>query len=242
MTTLRISTAMCLFVAAVAMGLLPVPALGNDAALDLLSIGQPEDSAIGLSVCTNVRPGDRAPKQGDRLVMSVQVDSDAYLTALSVSSQGSVTVLFPNKESTNPLLKKGKAYQLFGDDSRSRLMLGKTVPQPRLVLYLSTRRPSLDAFIASKEGGATTIPADSVKKLKALKEALEAVAGSQGFNRVVVSSTSDKKKHFEITLMESPGPLMGGRRPIQKKLPTSVDSTPPETVTGVQGVKPELPE
>ncbi len=242
MTTLKNSSmAICVLVAAVTMGLLPCAVWGGQPAYpawELLSIGQPQPSAIGLRVWTNKEPGE-AFKEGERLIITIQADRNAYLTALCISAQGNVIVLFPSKESRNDPIEKGKPYTLFGDDSDLRLKLGKKIDKPTLVFYLSPNPPALDSLKTSKESGLYTIAGDSRKDIKALKEALEAVAREEGFNRVLFSAAEDGKKYFEVKLTEGPGRLMGGARPLLKKLPTSVDSTPPETVTGVQGVKPE---
>lgn len=245
MTTLKNSLlAICVLAAAVTMGLLPCAVWGGEPtgpALELLSIGQPKPSAIGLRVWTDKQAGETF-KEGDRIIVTVQPDRTAYLTALCVSAGGSVTVLFPDKENRNGLVEKGKAYTLFGDDSDLRLNLGKKTDKPRLVFYLSAKPPSLDSLKTSKQTGLYTIAGDADKDIKALKDAIGAVAGEKGFNRIPFTTRADGKEYFEVKLGEGPGHLMGGARPIQKKLPTSVDSTPPETVTGVQGVKPETPE
>jgi hypothetical protein len=244
-TTLRTSsTAICVLVAAITMGMLPCAVWGGEPerpALELLSVGQPKPSAIGLRLWTNKEPG-QAIQEGDRLIVTVQADRNAYLTALCISAEGNVTILFPGRETRDSLLEKGKPYTLFGDDSELRLKLVKKIDTPRLVFYVSAKRPTLDSFKLSKQTGLVTIAGDSGAEIKALKEALEAVAGEEGFNRILPSATGDGKEYFEVKLTEGPGRLMGGARPIQKKLPTSVDSTPPETVTGVQGVKPESPK
>ncbi len=246
MITLKNSSkAMCIVVAAVAVGLLPCAVSAGGTAYpswELLSIGQPKPSAIGLRVWTDKEAG-KPFKKGDRLIITVQADRNAYLTVVCISSRGNVTVLVPNKDNRNGLLKKGEPYTLFGDDSRLRLTLGKQINKPGLVFYLSSKPPRLDSFKRSKQTGLYTIARDSGKEIKALKGVIEEASREEGFNRVLFSATGNGKKYFEVRLKEGPERLMGGARPmIQKKLPTSIDSTPPETVTGVQGVKPETPE
>jgi hypothetical protein len=241
-TTLKNSSiAMSVLVAAATIGLLPCAAWGSDPAYpawELLSIGQPTPSAIGLRVWTSKETGESF-KPGDRLIITVQADRNAYLTALCVSSQGNVIVLFPSKENPSGLIEKGKPYTLFGDDSDLRLTLGKKLDKPGLVFYLSPTQPSLDSLKTSKETGMVTLARDSAKEIQVLKGALQKVAGEDGFNRVFFPSTGEAMENFEVKLTAGPERLMGGRRPMQKKLPTSVDSTPPETVTGVQGIKSE---
>jgi hypothetical protein len=240
--TLRTSSmALGVLAAAIIMGMLPAPAWGDEQerpAWELLSIGQPKPSAIGLRVWTNKEPG-QAFHEGDRLVVTCQADRDACLTVLGVSSEGNVTVLFPNKDTQACTIEKGKPYTLFGDDSRLRIKVGKKTDKPALVFYVSTTRPALDSFKPEKKTGVITISGDSGKEIRALKGIFEAMAGEEGFNRVLFPLNGPAKTSFEVNVSGGAGRLMGGSRLILKKLPTPVDSTPPETVTGVQGVKPE---
>jgi hypothetical protein len=243
-TAMKTLSAMCVLVVAVTIAVVPSVARGAEQpnlAQELLSIGQLKPSAIGLRVWTE-SDSSQVFREGSRLIISVQASRDAYLTALSVSSTGDVSIIFPNKHTPDPFVQKGETYTLFGDDSPVRLTLGNLTDTPRLALYVSSQKLKLEGLTPSKQTGVITIPAKSTDAMKSLKTALEAAATGEGFNRVVVSPMEDGKHHFEIVVTRGSGRLMGGERPTIKKLPTSVESAPPETVTGVQGVKPEQPE
>jgi len=205
--------------------------------MELLSIGRPQPSTAGLNVWTK-RTDDRPLGEGDRLIMAVQADQDAYLTVMAVSSDGQVTVVFPNSETRDSAVAKGRIYTLFGDDSRLRVNVGKAVDSPRLVFFLSSKPIELDSIASASDIPWLAIPATAKTELKALKEKFQAAALDSEFKRFLVALTDVGKQAFEVqpamVLAQKPSP-----RPLLKKLPSPVESTSPETVTGVQGWKTE---
>ncbi|MBI5251256.1 MAG: DUF4384 domain-containing protein, partial [Desulfomonile tiedjei] len=119
---------------------------GTKQSEDLLSLGTLGPSPIALSVWTNQPPGYKF-KAGDRVVIYFKVDRDCYVTALNISTQGDVTVLFPSKEHPDNHVKAGEQYSLFGDDSRIRLVMGTGLPEVKTVFYATSEPVSLDPLM-----------------------------------------------------------------------------------------------
>jgi len=103
----------------------------------LLKLGSVGSHPINLSVWTN-KPIGESFKAGDRVVVYFKADQDCYITALNVSAQGDVTVLFPSKEHPDNFVKAGRQYSLFDDDSRIRLMMRKGLPQVKAAFYVTS--------------------------------------------------------------------------------------------------------
>ena len=110
--------------------------------------------------------------------------------------------------------------------------------EPRLTLYVSSRPLALDGFSQSKSNRFDHCWASATDRLAELKRSQERKAGGGGIQSCVsVSMSREPHQYFEITVRRLRARLMGGARPLHKKLPTSVESEPPDSITGVQGMR-----
>ncbi len=201
----------------------------------LQSIGQPGGDAVSLKVWTDKEPG-QVFKQGDRAVVSFQADRAAYLTALAVSSDGNVHIIFPNKELPNNMIQQGKVYTLFGDDSSLRLETGKNFRNAGIIFFLSSKPFSLDSLKTPGDQPYLFIPASSTGKISELKDKLRDISRKPGFNRVVLPLTGGYGQNLE------PEFSVLSARPkgvAPKDLSEGVESSIPEALTGSAGVKPK---
>ena len=201
----------------------------------LQSIGQPGGDAVSLKVWTDKEPG-QVFKEGDRAVVSFQADRTAYLTALAVSSDGNVHIIFPNKELPNNMIQQGKVYSLFGDDSSLRLETGKNFRNAGIIFFLSSKPFSLDSLKTTGDQPYLFIPASSTDKINELKDKLKDISRKPGFNRVVLPLTGGYGQNLE------PKFSVLSARPkgvVPKDLSEGVESSIPEALTGSAGLKPK---
>ena len=201
----------------------------------LQSIGQPGGDAVSLKVWTDKEPG-QVFKQGDRAVVSFQAERTAYLTALAVSSDGNVHVIFPNKELPNNMIQQGKVYTLFGDDSSLRLETGKNFKNAGIIFFLSSTPFSLDPLKTTGDRPYLFIPASATDKINELKDKLKDISRKPGFNRVVLPLAGGYGQNLEpkfSVLSAQPSDVL------RKDLSGGVESSTPETLTGSAGVKPK---
>lgn len=201
----------------------------------LQSIGQPGGDAVSLRVWTDKEPG-QVFKQGDRAVVSFQADRTAYLTALAVSSDGNVHIIFPNNELPNNMIQQGKVYTLFGDDSSLRLETGKNFRNAGIIFFLSSKPFSLDPLKTDGDQPYLFIPASSTDKINELKDKLRDISRNPGFNRVVLPLTGGYGQNLE------PKFSVLSARPkgvVPKDLSEGVESSIPEALTGSAGLKPK---
>jgi hypothetical protein len=203
----------------------------------LQSIGQPGGDAVPLKAWTDKEPG-QVFKQGDRAVVSFQAERTAYLTALAVSADGNVHIVFPNKELPNNMIQQGKVYTLFGDDSSLRLETGKNVRNSGIIFFVSSKPFSLDPLKSTGDRPYLFIPASSTDEINELKDKLKDISRKPGFNRIVLPLTGDYGQNLEpkfSVLSAQPTDL------IRKDLSGGVESSTPETLTGSAGLKPKTP-
>ncbi|MGO9116453.1 MAG: DUF4384 domain-containing protein [Desulfomonilaceae bacterium] len=201
----------------------------------LQSIGQPGGDAVPLKIWTDKEPG-QVFKQGDRAVVSFQAERTAYLTALAVSSDGDVHIIFPNKELPNNMIQQGKVYTLFGDDSSLRLETGKNFRNAGIIFFLSSKPFSLDLLKTTGDQPYLFIPASSTDKINELKDKLKDISRKPGFNRVVLPLIGGYGRNLEpkfSVLSAQPTDLL------RKDLSGGVESSTPEALTGSAGLKPK---
>jgi hypothetical protein len=205
-------TIVSLFVALVLLvGLNPVaasPTLGTTTknttdVAGLLSIGKVGPDAIKLRAWTNIPPG-RAAKVGERIVIHFKTDQDCYVVVANVSSKGSITIVFPNREQPDNRVEGGKEYALFDKGSRLKLVLGRGTSLAKLVFYASPQPIDLAPLKISGNNVAIVIPASSTEDLKTLKNKIEQVTKVKGFNRAVLSIKSEPKDKAGLRLMGPP--------------------------------------
>jgi hypothetical protein len=200
-------------------------------AKELESIGKTGPKAIGLKIWTNKDPG-QAFLPGERAIIYATPERQAYLTIVAISSEGDVTVIFPNKLMHNNMLQPHRLYTLFGDDFPVRLSAGERPAKGKLLCYLSAKPFELEPIKSAGESAFLTIPKEAEKELKVLKEKLREMAKDEGFSCTVVLLSGDKGDNLGFRLTEVPRELT------KKGLPGGTESTVPETLTGSAGLKP----
>lgn len=193
----------------------------------LLNLGTVGPDAVNLKVWTD-QPEHKKLKPGDKVAVNFNADKDCYLVVLNVSSRGGVTVVFPNKEQKDNRIVGGKDYTIFGPGSRLRLVLGKRVPEAKLVFFVSPEPVDLDSFKIPDNEMVFRIPPGARDRLTAFREKLEQASQKKGFNRVLLSIKTDQNGEADLK-------LMGGK--FKKGLPSKDSSEGPETITGTAGRK-----
>jgi hypothetical protein len=197
---------------------------------ELLSMGKPGDKTFTMKVWPNKGAEDFYHK-GDRLFFDMQTNKDAYVTIVAVSSNGAVTVLSPNGERLNNLVKAKEVYTLFGDDSPIRLRMGKEVKSTHLIFYLSPKPFTLDSMKIPPDGGVIQFNVTEDKKFEEFKRALENASNNAGLFRVVIPLKGKKGAGFNLIASR----VSLADEEAGKALPIDVKSRKPESMTGVQG-------
>lgn len=213
--------------------LIPICCFGADQGASkgwekLLNIGAIGSEHINVSVWTN-KPSGHKFKTGERVIIYFKADKDCYLTALNVSAQGDVTVLFPSKEHPESFLKAGRKYSLFDDDSSVRLTIGKGVPEVKAVFYVTAGPISLDPLVISENQPVVHIPHKQQESIDILAARIQKASAAPGFNRVILAIKSEPEGGPNLKLMG----------PAPRPLPSRPGGEPPESLTGTQGVKPD---
>jgi len=208
-----------------------VPVDSEGVAKELISIGEPGPEAIKFKVWTNKEEGE-VFRAGDRAIIFLTADRQAYLTIVAISSDGSVTVFLPNEFMRDNMIQPHKLYTLFGDDWPVRLTAGEMPGNEKLLICLSSAPLTLDPLKMPEGARWLTIAADAGKEKGILKEKLRAIAQDKSFNRAVLSLPREAGATVEFQLGEAP------RRLKRKALPADIESTIPDPVTGTAGVKP----
>ncbi len=206
---------------------------------DLLTIGTVGPKAIGFKAWTN-RPPEKGFKPGDRVFINFEAREKAYVLIFNVSSSGDVSVLFPNKENPNNLVEPGRVYTLFGNDSKLRLRLGDRVKQSRIGFYVSSKPVPLDMMKPKGNQPWVRISVDNTEKIEEFRSVLERMAAAPGFNRTELSVKSGAREEHDIRLMSPKRLMKGSPAPIQKRLPGGVESDTADSITGTQGLKPDM--
>ena len=201
------------------------------AAQELVSIGVPGSEAVKFKMWTNKEEGETF-RAGDRAIIFLSAEREAYVTMLSVSSDGSVTVLLPNKLMQDNVVQPTKLYALFGDDSPVRLTTGKKPGKDNLVIYLSSAPLSLDPLTIPEGSSCLTLTGGARKEIDILKEKIRTMAKDKGFNRTTVLLPSETGDSLAIMVTEI------SRTVSRKGIPEDQESTVPGTLTGSPGLKP----
>jgi|WetSurSiteA1Bulk_404760.scaffolds.fasta_scaffold16033_2 hypothetical protein len=198
---------------------------------ELASIGEPGPDAIKFRIWTN-KEEHEAFQPGDRAIIHLSAERQAYATMFAVSSEGHVTLLFPNKLMQDNIIEPNKLYTLFGDDSQVHMTAGERTSKGKIVIYLSTTPFVPDPLRIPENGVWLTIYGQAQKEMGILKDKLQSLAKAEGFNRATVPLPGGKGGDLEIQLKEVS--TQGAR----KALPGTIESSIPETVTGSAGLKP----
>jgi hypothetical protein len=200
---------------------------GPAQATDLSGIGSIGPKAIPLKVWTD-NPEGTPVKPGDAIVVHLQTGEKAYLTAIYLSGAGNAIILIPNAQAPESLLLPNTEYTLFGEDSHLKLTVDKKMKEGKIVFYVSPVPFSLGEFKLEPGKACVMMAPDAKDRLDLLQSKIEAMAKDEGFNRTVLSLKANGEKGMSLNLMG---------------IPAAIKSETPETMTGVQGVKPrEVPK
>jgi len=193
-----------------------------------MTLGEIGPNAVQLRTWTN-KPPEYEFSPGDLVQIHFLADRDCHLTILNVSKSGDAIVFFPNRETPNNSVKGGVEYTLFGDSSSVKLGMDNQLADSMSVFYVSPEPFSLDLMkIPEGKAFVTLSPGDNNWKI--LTSALREISQKPGYNRVLLSI----KGSVEARGLRLMGPL----RP--KAAPRKSESELPETVTGSQGLKPQV--
>jgi hypothetical protein len=203
----------------------------KNASGDLAAIGEPSSQAVKFKVWTNKEEGE-AFRPGDRAIIFLSADKEAHLTILSMSSDGRVTVVLPNKLMQDNMIQPNKLYALFGDDCPVRLNTAERSNGERLVIYLSNTPLALAPLKVPEGSNCLTIGPDSGKDMQILKQKLQTISKENGFNRTTLLLPGEAGDNMGIKLAEV------SQQAKKKALPGGVESSVPETLTGSAGLKP----
>lgn len=201
------------------------------AAQELVSIGVPGSEAVKFKMWTNKEEGETF-RAGDRAIIFLSAEREAYVTMLSVSSDGSVTVLLPNKLMQDNVVQPTKLYALFGDDSPVRLTAGGKPGKDKLVIYLSPVPVTLDPLTIPEGNSWLTLTGEARKEIDILKEKIRTIAKDKTFNRATVALPNERGDSLEIMATVIPQTVS------RKGIPEDQESTVPGTLTGSPGLKP----
>jgi hypothetical protein len=222
-------TAFCLLVAA-STCLSQDKAAANTAHL-LTTLGEIGPDAVKFKVWTN-KPPDYVFKMGDRVIIHFVADRDCHLAVLNVSKAGNVAVLFPNRETADNSIMGGVEHTLFGDDSSMKLVMSQGISEATTVFYVSAEPFSLDPLMIPESKAVVKFSAED-KGLIVLTNTLRQVSKKSGYNRVLLSIKGPREAQ-DLRLMGPSGPSP------REAAPPKSESEIPETVTGAQGLKPQL--
>jgi hypothetical protein len=196
----------------------------QDATSPTIFIGKIGPDAIALDA-QMVRLPKKNSDQGEPVALKLKVAKEAYATILYHSSKGDVTVLLPNVETPNNLLKPEKEYTFFGLDSNIRLTLGTKRANTKIICYVSTKPIKLSLSKLPTGHVFLTIPRTSTGEMDDLKKQIAEVAATKGFNRRVLSMEGPEAANVDLKMMG---------------IPKAIKSKKPGTVTGVQGLKEDV--
>ncbi len=194
----------------------------------LMTLGEIGPNPVQLRVWTN-QPPEHEFSTGDQVQIHFLADRDCHLAIVNVSTSGTAVLLFPSRESPNNSVKGGVEYTLFGDDSSMKLVMGKGLSEATTVFYASAEPFSLDS-IKIPEGEAFIKLSPGDNNWKVLTSTLQEVSKRPGYNRASLS-IKGKGEARDLKLM-GPSPPKAERRKSGSEIP--------ETVTGSQGLKPQI--
>lgn len=182
----------------------------------LLSLGNPI-LPKGLQLSTNKTPGEHFSR-GERVVLNLNSDKHLYALVIVLNPNGSASVLPANY---GPVfeLQPGKHVSVFGDDGHAKLVTAEKDPGAKVVIFLG------DKFsLPPRKGPLAPYWTLDKRELNSLEKSLEAQEKKRTLYRTTLE-VPDKITKFDLQVSRSKG------------LPGAGDSTGPESITGVQGVK-----
>lgn len=227
---------------------IPMPMMAAEQApqpaLELLTIGKPPSAGADLEISAD-RPASPGFMPGDPLRIQLRARNILYLLAIHVSSDGTVTILFPNETIPYNRLEPGKEYALFAKDCGIDLRVGSQADRGGTVFYTSRKPFNLDRITFPKQRACFTLPPAAKEEIGVIKEALTAMEGIEGFARIDFPVKDDVGNLYDVRVVRThPGQMQEtvGRSPQERKprsfdkgLPTGLNSDRPESITGAVG-------
>jgi len=229
--TARLTAILATLAVVTASSVTTIAAERGGASIDLNAIGQPGPQAIKFKIWTNKEEGE-AFRSGDRAIIFLTAEHQAYVTVLSTSSDGAVTLVLPNSLMQDNMVQPNKLYALFGDDAPVRLTTGKKSGRNQLVLFVSSKPFVPAPLVIPKAARWLTVKGDAGNDMEILREKLSTLAKDEGFNKATLLLPGEAGENLEIKLTEVP------RSPLKKGIPGGLESSVPETLTGSPGLKP----
>ncbi|MBI5250723.1 MAG: DUF4384 domain-containing protein [Desulfomonile tiedjei] len=195
----------------------------------LLSIGEVSTTGMKIDVKPENSPG-QAIREGDRLRIDFTPDRKGYLTVLNVSSDGRVSILFPNRRERNSLVTPDKTYTLVGGSSQTQAIVEGASEKGGTVFYLSPKPLPLRSIASGRL-------LDSIpwKRIRNLAQELRSLAKLQGFSRMMLPLQAGLGKTYDIKFVSEVEPA--SPRTSRPKLMGPKVSEPPESLTGAAGIK-----
>ena len=203
----------------------------DEAAIDdpfsLLSIGPESPQVLKF----NIKPENSSRttiEPGDKLKIDFTPQQKGYLTVLSISSDGTVKVVFPSRSLRKSLVNPGQTYTLAGGKSHIGAVVGKAGEKGGTVFYLTPTplTSGLDFVDGDASGMLGTRIGNLARELGNLAKLI-------GFHRVMLPLEASPGKHYSITFGRV------GRHPPAKaqkmRLMAPRTSEPPESLTGQAG-------
>jgi hypothetical protein len=218
----------------VAVPIKSLSAQADDLTADLASIGAPGPKAINFKVWTD-KPKGADFKPGDRAIIHMTVEREGYMTILSFSSDGSVTLVSPSEALPETEVQPGMLYTLFGDDYPVRMTFGDKSGDAKVIVYLSPTPFVLAPLEIPTGKKLLVIPPTAHEEMRILRDKLISLAKNESFNRTILRFPNETGQGLDVRIK----PLIGKMAP--KRIPGGLESTPPETLTGTAGAKPAAP-
>lgn len=190
----------------------------------LAGIGEAGSKAIDIKISAQ-KPGGGAPGKDDPVSVLLTPSARAYITAIYISPEGDAVVVFPNKKVSDNLVAPGKEYTIVSPDCGLKLGFSPTEDKGKIVVYVSSKQLILDPLKAEQDQEFIVIPHDAAKEMQTLANKIAALSKDETFNRKLITpKTLAQPGHGDS--------IMG--------LPKGIESTQPESVAGVQGVKSKI--
>ena len=213
---------------------------------DSVLTAPPGPSAIKLEVSTD-KPAGKAFQPGDRVVLNIQAERDAWLTVIEKA-----TGLFfglSAGEASPGFMRGGKSYKLFGDAFLC-LRTEKAPLDGKIVLVVTGQpfdpRPHLHALKVDGRIRAWVPCAVVGENFKPVAEQIRQLTKDPGFNRVVITlqDKDGKPLGLRVRWPDKAGNAGAPQSSPADKAPELKPKTLPlqqgggaETVSGVQGEK-----
>jgi hypothetical protein len=160
---------------------------GSSLFRELTAIGTVGAHAINLDLSMQDARGDGLVP-GHEVAITFSSEREAHVTALAVSNNGEVSLLFPNRVHPESGIMPGKRYALVGKGSCAAAFLRKVHGEGSGLILFVGRRPAIPESLEIPAGrGWIRFSGKTGDKIKELTDRIGAVASDEGFNRIVLN-------------------------------------------------------